>query len=221
LISKEEMQSELNEQKCGLNIPDFIVFDLDPYIYSDRQESDEEREENHEPEYNVKGFKAAVEVALNLKELLDQLNIESYVKTSGKTGLHIFVPIAPNYSYDQTRAFAEIIGKMLMKRDPNKVSMDWSTSKRKGKVFFDHNQNSQGKTIASVFSVRPTESATVSMPVEWKNLNDILPTDYTIINVPDLLKKKKEKKSDNNPWTNILTTQQDIAKLIRNVSQLS
>jgi bifunctional non-homologous end joining protein LigD len=110
---------------------------------------------------------------------------------------------------------------MLMKRDPNKVSMDWSTSKRKGKVFFDHNQNSQGKTIASVFSVRPTESATVSMPVEWKNLNDILPTDYTIINVPDLLKKKKEKKSDNNPWTNILTTQQDIAKLIRNVSQLS
>jgi bifunctional non-homologous end joining protein LigD len=200
------MQSELEEQKCGLGIPDFIVFDLDPYIYSGVESM------GQEPEYNVKGFKAAVEVAFDLKDLLDQLNIQSYVKTSGKTGLHIFVPIAPNYSYDQTRTFAEIIGKMLIKKNSKKVSMNWIASERRGKVFFDHNQNSQGKTIASVFSARPTESATVSMPIGWRNLDSILPTDYTIMNVSELIKEKKD------PWMDILTKHQDIAKLIGNVS---
>ena len=208
-VSSGKMQQELDEQTCGLNIPDFIVFDLDPYIYSGNEAS------GQEPEYNVKGFKAASEVALDLKDLLDQLNIEAYVKTSGKTGLHVFVPVAPNYFYDQSRAFAEIIGKMLMRRNRGKISMNWSTTNREGKVFFDHNQNSQGKTVASVFSARPTESATISMPIDWNNLDRILPTDYTIMNVPELLRKKKT-----DPWTDILRKQQDIARLIENVSEV-
>jgi bifunctional non-homologous end joining protein LigD len=128
----------LNEEKCGLNYPDFIVFDLDPYIYSG-----EEKEEEGEPAYNINSFKAAVEVAYNLKDLLDMLTINSYVKTSGKTGLHIFVPINNRYSFNQTRRFAETIGKMLVRRYPQKVTMEWDTDKRKGKVFFDYNQNSE------------------------------------------------------------------------------
>nr|MDQ3976997.1 ATP-dependent DNA ligase [Thermoproteota archaeon] len=135
----------LDEQKCGLDTPDFIVFDLDPYIYSGKEK------EGEEPEYNVKGFKATVDVALDLKDLLDELHIESYVKTSGKTGLHVFIPVAPIYGYNQTRTFAEIIGKMLSRRNPGKITMEWNSSNRKGKVFFDYNQNSKGKTLASIF----------------------------------------------------------------------
>ena len=192
----------LNEEKCGLNYPDFIVFDLDPYIYSG-----EEKEEEGEPAYNINSFKAAVEVAYNLKDLLDMLTINSYVKTSGKTGLHIFVPINNRYSFNQTRRFAETIGKMLVRRYPQKVTMEWDTDKRKGKVFFDYNQNSIGKTIASVFSVRPTISATVSMSIKWEELQSILPTDFTISNTFEAIKKSDD------AWKHILEKKQDLDKI--------
>ena len=74
-------------------------------------------------------------------------------------------------------SFAEIIGKIIISRFPKKVTIEWNTIKRKGKVFFDYNQNSRGKTIASVYSVKPILSATVSMPVSWNKLDDIRPTD--------------------------------------------
>ena len=94
--------------------------------------------------------------------------------------------------------------------------MEWDTTKRKGKVFFDHNQNARGKTIASVFSARPTESATVSMPIRWDNLSRVLPTDYTILNVPYILNKKSV-----NPWDSMLERKQDLNKILENISQLS
>lgn len=200
----------LYEEKCGLNFPDFIIFDLDPYIYSGQESKDQE------PEYNYKGFSAAVEVAYHLKDFFDDLRIESFIKTSGKTGLHIFVPIANLYAYEQTRAFTEIVGKILLKRYSEKITMEWDTTKRKGKVFFDHNQNARGKTIASVFSARPTESATVSMPIRWDNLSRVLPTDYTILNVPYILNKKSV-----NPWDSMLERKQDLNKILENISQLS
>ena len=197
----------LDEQKCGLDTPDFIVFDLDPYIYSGKEK------EGEEPEYNVKGFKATVDVALDLKDLLDELHIESYVKTSGKTGLHIFIPVAPIYGYNQTRTFAEIIGKMLSRRNPGKVTMEWNSSNRKGKIFFDYNQNSKGKTLASIFSLRPTISASVSMPVEWRELSDIQPADFTLVNVPEILPAKGR-----NSWSNIYQKKQDLLKMIQQAS---
>jgi bifunctional non-homologous end joining protein LigD len=197
-----------DEQKCGLDMPDFIIFDLDPYIYSGMEKM------GSEPEYNEKGFKGAVEVAFEVKDLLDRFKIDSYVKTSGKTGLHIFVPVAPIYSYKQTRDFAEIVGKMLRREDPDKVSMEWKTAKRKGKVFFDYNQNAKGKTIASVLSARPTISATVSMPVKWNYLDQLLPTDFTILNVPTILRKNGD------PWSDILRKKQDLAKILENARRL-
>lgn len=201
----EEEEPALDEIKCGLEKPDFIVFDLDPYIYSGKERKGDE------PEYNVKGFKAAVGVAYELKELLQGFRIESFVKTSGKTGLHIFVPIAPKYSYDQTREFAEVVGKILARKLPDKITMEWNTAKRKGKVFFDHNQNAKGKTIASVLSARPTASATVSMPLEWKKLDQILPTDFTMLTVSDILKRTGD------PWREILEKKQDLNKLLANL----
>jgi bifunctional non-homologous end joining protein LigD len=106
----------------------------------------------YEPKYQINSFKATVEVAYNLKDLLDMLDIKSYVKTSGKTGLHIFVSIKNSYSYNQTRKFAQAIGNILVKRFPQKITMEWDTRKRRGKVFLDHNQNAIGKTVASIFS---------------------------------------------------------------------
>ena len=197
----------LDEEKCGLDTPDFVVFDLDPYIYSGKEK------EGEEPEYNVKGFKATVDVALDLKDLLGQLHIDSYVKTSGKTGLHIFIPVAPIYGYNQTRTFAEIIGKMLSRRNPGKITMEWNSSNRKGKVFFDYNQNAKGKTLASIFSVRPTASASVSMPVEWRELSDIQPSDFTLVNVPEILSAKRS-----NAWSTIYQKKQDLLKMIQQAS---
>jgi bifunctional non-homologous end joining protein LigD len=197
---------ELDEDKCGLSFPDFVIFDLDPYIYSGNENKGEE------PEYNVKGFKSAVEVAFSLKELFDELKIISYVKTSGKTGLHIFVPIVRAYSYDQTRAFAEIVGTILTKRIPKKITTVWDTTQRSGKVFFDYNQNAKGKTIASVFSARPSVSATISMPVKWEELDDILPSDFTMLNVSDILKRNAD------PWRDILNKGQDLARILENLS---
>jgi bifunctional non-homologous end joining protein LigD len=202
-------ENAIDEEKCGLNRPDFIVFDLDPYIYSGKEKKGEK-----EPEYNFKGFKAAVDVAYDIKDLFDKLKIRSYVKTSGKTGLHIFVPIVLSYTYYQTRRFAEIIGKMLTARYPKKVTMDWLTTKRVGKVFFDHNQNAMEKTIASIFSVRPVSSATVSMPVAWENLSSVLPTDFTILNANDFVKKSGDS------WSGILQQKQDILKLLEDISEI-
>ena len=199
----------LNNEKCGLNFPDFIIFDLDPYIYSGNEIKDQE------PEYNFKAFQATVDVAFNLKELFDDLNIESYVKTSGKTGLHIFIPIVNLYTYEQTRSFAAIIGKILTQRYPGKITMDWNTIKRTGKVFFDYNQNARGKTIASIFSPRPTDLATVSVPIKWKNLANVIPTDFTILNVPDIMNKQIP-----NPWINILKKKQNLNKILENVKEI-
>lgn len=199
----------LDKEKCGLNFPDFIIFDLDPYIYSGN-----EKEGRQEPEYNFKAFQATVDIAFNLKELFDELNIESYVKTSGKTGLHIFVPIVNIYTYEQTRSFAEIIGKILIRRYPGKITMEWDTTKRTGKVFFDHNQNARGKTIASIFSPRPTDSATVSVPIKWEDLPNVIPTDFTILNVPDIINKKVPK-----PWIDIMKKKQDLNKILKNVKE--
>jgi bifunctional non-homologous end joining protein LigD len=201
-------ESALDDDRCGLGTPDFIVFDLDPYIYSGK-------EKGNEPEYNLKGFNAAADVAISLKDLLHGLGIKSYVKTSGKTGLHVFVPVAPLYSYEQTREFARTVGQILLNRSPSKVTMDWDTSKRRGKVFFDYNQNAKGKTVASVYSVRPTRSATISMPLRWDDLESVRPTDYKMKDGLSILKTRSD------PWRNIHDVKQDIGSILAQVSELT
>jgi bifunctional non-homologous end joining protein LigD len=201
--------NHLKVDKSDLNYPDFIVFDLDPYIYSGNEGG------HQEPEYNLKAFKSTVEVAFCLKNIFDKIKIKSFIKTSGKTGLHIFIPIINLYTYEQTRSFAKITGRILNKLLPSKITMEWNTTRRKDKIFYDYNQNAIGKTLSSVYSVRPTESATVSMPIEWDELTNIIPTDFTIINVPEILKIKGD------PWKNINEQKQEIDKILDKVSDLA
>jgi bifunctional non-homologous end joining protein LigD len=126
--------------------------------------------------------------------------------------LHVFIPIAPDYTYDQTRAFAEVVGKILISKASSKVTMEWSTEKRRDKVFFDFKQNAMGKTIASILSARPTASATVSMPLNWNELDKALPTDFTILNVKEILKRRGD------AWHDILDNKQDLAKMLNDIS---
>jgi bifunctional non-homologous end joining protein LigD len=131
------------------------------------------------------------------------------IKSKGKAGLHIFVPIIPSYTY-QTRSFAKVIGEV--KKYTNKITMEWNIANRRDKVFFDYNQNSKGKTLASIYSIRPTISATISIPIEWKKLSSIMPTDFNILNVPATIKQR-------DPWKSALEEKQDIKEILKNINQ--
>jgi bifunctional non-homologous end joining protein LigD len=194
--------SEANIDASRLNFPDFIVFDLDPYIYSGKEAK------GAEPELNRKAFLKTCDVALWLKELLDSLSLSSFVKTTGRTGLHVYVPIIRQFDYDSVRAACETIGRFLLRAHPKDITMEWSVAKRSGKVFFDHNQNVRGKTLASLYSPRPSPEAAVSMPVKWDEIKDIYPTDYTILTAPDHLKRRGDL------WKEILQHKHDLSELL-------
>ena len=133
--------------------PDFVLFDLDP--------SDDV------------GFKETVEVALLVKQTLEAVELESVVKTSGSDGIHVLVPIARRHTFDETREFSEIVAGALARTHRGLVTTEWTKSKRRG-VLIDSNQNGGGKTIASVYSVRPREGAPVSTPLRWDEVNERL-----------------------------------------------
>lgn len=172
--------------------PDYMVFDLDPYLYSGKEAT------GAEPELHKKGFAATVKAARHFKDILDELGICSFVKTSGKTGLHIFVPLVLNIDYDTVRDVAQKICATVLKRYPKLVTMDWAVKKRPGKVFLDHNMNARGKSLASIYSPRAVTGAFVSMPLGWDELDDVYPTEFTVYSVPDLIAANGDK------WKKIL-----------------
>jgi bifunctional non-homologous end joining protein LigD len=184
-----------------LNYPDFIVFDLDPYLYSGKEAKGDE------PELHHRGFALTCKVALHLREVLKKLSLKAFVKTSGKTGLHIYVPIVRNVAYEQVRQFSQSIGRALLESHPDLVTMDWSVAKRSGKIFFDHNMNARSKSLASIYSPRVIAQASVSTPVTWDELNDIYPADFTIQTLPSRLKKVGDL------WSDILSQKNDLQSL--------
>jgi bifunctional non-homologous end joining protein LigD len=189
-----------------LNYPDYLVFDLDPYIYRSGQSM------KIEPELNTKGFEKTRDIALSLKELLDNFGIDSFVKTSGKTGLHIYVPVIRSLNYDALREIAENVGKHLMSEHPNDITMEWSVSKRTDKIFFDHKMNGRGKTLAGPYSPRNSLEASVSTPIDWSEVPDVYPSDFTIFTVPERLHKKGD------PWQDILSHRNDLVSIFKTKS---
>ena len=139
--------------------PDFVLFDLDP------------------PEG---GFELAIDVAHLIRELLDEVGLPGYVKTSGADGIHVVAPITRRSTFEQTYAFAEQASRLLEARHPGLLTTQWLKKKREG-VLVDHRQNGWGKTIASVYSVRPKPGAPVSTPLHWDELRTgIVPRDFTM-----------------------------------------
>jgi len=194
--------SEATLDKSVLNFPDFVVFDLDPYEYSGREAKGEE------PELHRRAFQRTRDLALRLRELLAGLGLEIFVKTSGRTGLHLYLPIQRTFDFDTARGIAETIGRYALRQWPQDVTLEWSVERRTGKIFFDYNQNSRGKSLASIFSPRKHALGTVSMPVQWDQLEQIYPTDFTLRTAPELLEEHGD------PWSNILSAKQDLAQLL-------
>jgi bifunctional non-homologous end joining protein LigD len=192
-----------NLEASALNHPDYVVFDIDPYIYSGKEAA------GAEPEFNKKAFGAGKEVAFWLKELLDALSLRSFVKTSGKTGLHIFVPIARTLTFIEARSVCELIGRHLMAQHPHLITMDWSVEKRPGKIFFDHNMNTRGKTLNAAYSPRGVPGAPVSMPVTWEELPGVLPPDFRIDNVPKLMDARGD------AWRDLQNTRQSVEAALK------
>jgi bifunctional non-homologous end joining protein LigD len=169
--------------------PDFVLFDLDP--------SDDV------------GFAETVEVALIVKEAVDALGLVSFPKTSGADGMHVLVPIERRHTYDDTREFAEIVAGAVARAHPGLATTVWSKAKRRG-VLIDANQNGAGKTIASVYSVRPKAGAPVSTPLRWDEVKAGLePGAFTM----DVVLGRLERHGD--LFAGVLTTRQRLGQALK------
>jgi bifunctional non-homologous end joining protein LigD len=149
--------------------PDWVLFDLDP-----------------SPDV---GFKETVRVALLVKQALDAFGLVGFPKTSSAEGMHILVPIERRYTYADTRQFAEIVAGAIARTNRGLATTEWTKSKRRG-VLIDANQNGEGKTIASAYSVRPRPGAPVSTPLRWDEVNEELdPLSFTMPVVLERVRK--------------------------------
>jgi bifunctional non-homologous end joining protein LigD len=142
--------------------PDYCVIDLDP---------------------DKNTFDQVIQAAQEVKKVLDAIEISGYVKTSGSTGIHIYIPLGAKYSYDQSQMFAKLLVSIVHEQLPDFTSMERQIKNRGGKMYLDFLQNRPGATIACPYSLRPKNGATVSMPIHWEELKKgLLMKDFTIEN---------------------------------------
>jgi bifunctional non-homologous end joining protein LigD len=169
--------------------PDFVLFDLDP-----------------SPDV---GFREVVQVALLVREVLDALGLVGFPKTSGSDGIHVLVPVERRHTYPEAREFCEIVARTLVRTHRGLVTTEWSKQKRRG-VLIDCNQNGEGKTIASVYSVRPRPGAPISTPLEWDEVNEELdPGLFTM----EAVLARVEQRGD--LFEGVLTTRQRLDKALK------
>jgi bifunctional non-homologous end joining protein LigD len=168
-----------------LDKPDWIAIDLDP---------------KRAPWENV------LQVALVVKEVADEVGLTAFPKTSGSSGIHIYVPLKPRNEYDKVAEFARLFASEVARRAPRIATVERTIAKRKStQVYVDWMQNARGKSLAAAFTARAKPGASVSMPLEWKQISKgVEIKDFTIVNVPDLLKKKGD------PWANFFESRQTL-----------
>ncbi len=151
--------------------PDWMVIDIDPAEKED--------------------FKNVVKTALATKEVLDAWGVDCCCKTSGATGLHVYIPLGAQYDYDTAKLFAQLVAIEVHTKLPDITTLERTIKKRKHKIYIDFLQNRTGQTLAAPYSVRPKAGATVSTPLEWVEVNDSLsPSQFTIYNILDRIGKK-------------------------------
>jgi bifunctional non-homologous end joining protein LigD len=160
-----------------LDKPDWIAIDLDP---------------KSAPWENV------LQVALVVKQVADEIGLQAFPKTSGSSGIHIYVPLKPTNEYDKVAEFARLFASEVAQRAPRIATVERTIAKRKStQVYVDWMQNARGKSLAAVFTARAKPKAPVSMPLTWKQVEKgIKIQDFTITNVPELLKKKGDAWAD-------------------------
>lgn len=160
-----------------LDNPDWIAIDLDP---------------KKAPWENV------LRVALTCKEVCDELGLKAFPKTSGSSGIHIYLPLKPTNEYESVAEFSRLLASEIARRVPKMATVERTISKRKSdQVYVDWMQNARGKSLAAVFTARAKPKGTVSMPLTWKQIEQgVKISDFTVKNVPTLLKKKGHAWSD-------------------------
>lgn len=168
-----------------LDKPDWIAIDLDP---------------KSAPWENV------LQVALVVKDVADEIGLEVFPKTSGSSGLHVYIPLKPKNGYEQVAEFARLLAVEVARRAPSIATVERTIAKRKStQVYVDWMQNARGKSLASVFTARAKPGATVSMPLTWKQVSQgVKIADFTITNVPDLLQKNGD------PWAGFFKSRQTL-----------
>lgn len=201
-LSQNFVDSEENIDASILNYPDFIRFDIDPYIYSGQEK------EGEEPELNREAFEKGKTVGFWIRDLVEKLGMKAFVKTTGKTGLHIFVPIVRNLDTPACRAICMTLCDAIFKQHPRVVTTEWSVQKRTGKIFLDYNMNAMGKTLGAAYSPRALPNQSLSMPLTWDELEDAYPEDFTMANVFEWLERRGD------IWKNILEAKVDVAGLV-------
>src|SRR5262249_28846575 len=145
-------------------------------------------------------------------EILDALELASFPKTSGGKGFHVLVPVDRRSTYADTRGFAEIVAGAIARTHPKLATTEWSKARRRG-VLIDSNQNGEGKTIASAYSVRPKPGAPVSTPLTWDEVNEKLnPAIYTM---PVVLERVR---AHGDLHAGLLTTRQSLSKALKRLS---
>jgi bifunctional non-homologous end joining protein LigD len=185
-IAQNPWHSRIGE----LNEPDYVVIDLDP---------------------RDAPFSSVLKVALAVRDVLRDIGISGYPKTSGASGVHVYIPISHGHSYEETARFAEAIANRVAGRLPELATVERKIAERKkDQVYVDWQQNARGKTAASVYSVRARPGATVSTPITWAEISHgIQISDFTIKTVPGRLTKKGDL------WEGLLKEQQRLPKLPR------
>ena len=165
-----------------INKPNLMIFDLDPA-------------EN----VNISKLRKAV---LCLKEILDELNVKSFLKTSGGKGYHIFVPFTSTKSWKSFSSFANNVALLLENKHPDMFTSKLRKSERNGKIFVDWLRNKKGASCVAPYSLRARDGAGISMPIEWKDLNKIAPNEITIKNYKKYINK--------NAWKNFFELEQEL-----------
>ncbi len=176
-----------------LDNPDYCVIDLDPHDIP---------------------FKYVIDVAIYYHEILQQLNVPHFCKTSGGKGLHILIPLKPVYSFDQSRQFAEIISLLVHQKFPKITSLERNPRQRPNKIYLDCLQNRTGQTIVAPYCIRPRPKALVSTPLEWEEVNQTLdPSTFTMQTIPARIKKKGDL------FKNILKKRTNLQLVINKISK--
>ena len=185
---------EMNPWNSTINkedYPDWCLIDLDP------------------SEKNT--FDQVIETALVTKEVLDNLGVEGYVKTSGSTGIHIYIPLGAKYDYDQCQLFGKVIATQVNHILPDITSIERLVKNRKGKLYVDYLQNRPKATLAAPYSLRPKPGATVSMPLLWEEVKKGLKMkDFTIANAMERIK------SEGDIFKPVLGKGIDLDKVLKN-----
>ncbi|OAI41440.1 hypothetical protein AYO40_03250 [Planctomycetaceae bacterium SCGC AG-212-D15] len=154
-------------------------------------------------------FDRVVEVAQEVHRVLDRIGAANYAKTSGKSGMHVFVPLGAKYDAWQVKALGELVAILVHQRMPELTTRDPRLDRRKGRIYLDHTRNGRGQAVASAYSVRPAAGATVSTPLKWSEVKRGLdPSRFTIRTMPERIAKMGDL------WAPVLGPAIDLAKCL-------